>query len=192
MSEGTAGADAEAETPTDASDERSYGGLFGAFPYAFRASDSRLFRSYVVVGGLLSVVVTLLFGLALIALIGRTVGTPDGTFSFVRSFYVLVGLLAVAPLLAPVLLVARRHRRGWTVDRRYDAALAAAGYLAAVSLYLAAVISAPETLRDPPSGALAPLVAALYALPPLAGIVPPLTATALLAALHYGLREDTG
>jgi len=171
------------ENGTDA----TYSGVFGAFPYAYRASESRLFRSYVVLGGLLASLVGLLFGLGLVAVFGRTLGAGAGTFTFVRSFYVVVGLFAVAPMLAPVLLVARRHRRGHG-DARYDAALAAAGYLVALSLYLGAVVTAPENLRDPPGGALAPLIAALYALPPLVGLLIPLSAGGLVYAVHRLLR----
>jgi len=185
MAEPTAGADADGDA---AADEDAYAGLFGAYPYAFRASDSWLFRSYVVGGGLLTLLVTLLFGFALVALFGRTIGAPGGTFTFVRSFYVLVGLFAVAPLLAPVLLVARRHRRGAGSDARYDAALALSGYLVALSLYLGAVVTAPAGLRDPPGGPLAPVVATLYALPPAAGLALPALATVVLYAVHRRLR----
>jgi len=181
---------------SDSGDD-AYGGLFGAFPYAFRTSPSTLFRSYVVLGGLAAFLVALLFGLGLVALFGRTFGVPGGAFTFVRAFFVLVGLFAVAPLLAPVLLVARRHRRssgpvvapdepgrGDPPPARYDAAMALAGYLVALSLYVGAVVTAPENLRDPPTGSLAPVVRTLYALPSLAGLLPPVLASAVLVAVH--------
>lgn len=171
----------------EASEERAYGGILGAYPYAFRRSESRLFRSYAVLGGLLAAAVTLVFGSALIQLVARTVGTAGGTFTFVRSFLIVVGLLAVVPLLAPVLLVARRHRRGGS-SRTYDRVLAASGYLFAFSLYLMLVITAPPALRSEPSGSIAPVIEALYGLPRMAGVVPPLLAVALGYLLHRRYR----
>lgn len=159
---------------TASDDEEPYGGLLGAFPYALRTSESWLFRSYAVLGGLAAILTTLLFGLALVALLGNTVGVGGGSFSFVRAFFVFVGLLVVAPLVAPVLFVARRLRRG-RPDERFDAALGGLGFLFLASLYVAGVISTPAAQQQPPSGSvLEPIVAALYALPRLAGLVPPL------------------
>ena len=171
--------------------ERTYGGVLGAFPYAFRASESRLFRSYALVGGLAAAALAGLFALALVRLIGST---ADARFSIVRAFFVLVGLGAVAPAVAPVLFVARAHRRG-DPSPRYDAALAAAGYAFLLSLYLGAVAGMPATFvidgetvsRPPPSGALAPLVAFLYALPPLSGLAIPALGAALVLAVHRAL-----
>jgi uncharacterized membrane protein YuzA (DUF378 family) len=167
--------------------ERTYGGLFGAYPYAFRQSDSRLFRSYVVVGGLLAGLVVLFFLTALVTLIANTVGTAGGTFTFVRAFYIVVGLAVVAPLAAPVLLVARRHRRAGS-DATYDGALAASGYLFVLALYLALVVSAPPGAREPAAGPLAPVIEFLYGLPPAAGAVPPLVAVGLGYLLHRHYR----
>lgn len=148
--------------------EEPYSGLLGAFPYAFRSSESWLFRLYAVVGGLLALAVALLFGLALVTLLGQTAASTGGTFTFSRSLYVLVGLFAVAPLVAPVLFVARRHRRN-RPDRGFDARMAAAGFLFVVALYLAAIISTPAEQQQATAGALAPVADALYALPRLLG-----------------------
>lgn len=195
------------DDPTDAgggtADDDAYGGLLGAFPYAFRSSDSLAFKSYVVVGGFLAFAIAFLFGLALVALIGASAGVGGGSFSFSRAFFVLVGLLVVAPLLAPVLFVARRHRRA-TSSAGYDARLAALGYLFLGSLYVALVISTPEAQQtalagglgtvtlfagtaielavslDPLSVAVVPLVRFLYGLPRFAGLVPPLAVAALV------------
>lgn len=167
--------------------ERTYGGIFGAYPYAFRQSDSRLFRSYVVVGGLLTGLVVLFFLTALVTLVANTVGTAGGTFTFVRAFYIVVGLVVVAPLAAPVLLVARRHRRSGS-DDTYDGALAASGYLFVLTLYLALVISAPPGARETPAGPIAPVVEFLYGLPAVAGAVPPLVAVGLGYLLHRHYR----
>jgi hypothetical protein len=167
----------------DADEERAYGGLPGAFPYAFRTSDSRTFRSYAVVSALVTVGVTLLLGLALVVLIGNTVGGSGGSLTLSRSFYVLVGLLVVVPMVAPVLLVARRHRRAGS-GTRYDRRLAVAGYLFLASLYVGLVITVPPSQQTPATGPLAPVVDALYALPAIAGFVPPLVAALLIALVH--------
>lgn len=169
-----------------------YGGILGAFPYAFRASDSRLFRSYVALGGVLTVAVSLLFVAAVIVVIAGTTGGRGGNLTLSRSFFAVVGLFVVVPLVAPVLFVARRHRRrrerGEDADGPYDAALAAAGYLFIGALYVGLVVSVPPAQQTTPTGALAPVVAALYALPQPAGVVPPLVTAALIVVLHRGLR----
>lgn len=165
-------------------DEKSYSGLFGAFPYAYRSSNSRGFRLYVVVGGLLAAVLSLVFLLALVGQIADTVGTTDQTFSFVRAFFIFVGLVVVAPVLAPVLLVARRHRRTGS-DGRYDGALATTGFLYLGALYLALVVSTPaegQTLID--AGTSTPIARALYALPRVAAVVPPALAVLLMTVVH--------
>lgn len=166
---------------TEAAD--AYGGLLGAFPYAFRASESWLFRLYVVLGGLAGALTALLFGLSLVALIGSTAGVGGGSFSFVRAFFVFVGLLVIAPMVAPVLFVARRHRRQ-RPDRRFDATLGGLGFLFLGSLYVAGVISTPAAQQEVPTGSvLEPVVAALYALPRLAGLVPPLLVAGAMVAV---------
>ncbi|QSG05217.1 putative membrane protein [Halapricum desulfuricans] len=161
----------------------------GAFPYAFRRSDSRLFRSYVLVGGLAALALSAAFVLALIYLVGGTFGARAGVFTFSRSFYVVVALFVVAPVVAPVLLVARRHRTG-RADRRYDRALAASGYLFLLSIYLMLVVSAPAELRDPAAeyGALEPAIRVLYDLPPLSGLAAPLSAAVVVYLVHRWLR----
>ncbi|QLG27922.1 hypothetical protein HUG10_10315 [Halorarum halophilum] len=181
-----------AEDPTTNPDERTrtYGGVFGAFPYAFRASDSWLFRSYVVVGGAVAVLLTLVFALALVRLFGATAGAR---FSVVRAFFFLVGLAAVAPTIAPVLLVARSRRRGFSRRPGYEAGLAIAGYLFVLSLYLGLVAGMPEAFtldgetitRPPPSGPLAPVVAFLYGLPQVVGWLIPVLGAALVGVVHW-------
>jgi len=167
--------------------ERTYGGLLGAFPYAFRTSESRLFRAYVVVGGLLAVVLLLFFTISIVVVFSNTLGAVGGTFTFSRAFVAVVGLIVAAPVLAPVLLVARRHRRTNSTVA-YDRALGAAGFVYAFTIYLALVVSAPPDMRSTPSGALAPLVEFLYSVPPLAGLVPPLLAVVLMYVLHRRFR----
>lgn len=167
--------------------DESYSGLFGTFPYAFRTSESLLLRSYVVLGGVLAGLVAFLFGLAFVAMMVTTLGAGGGVFTFSRAFFILVGLAVVFPLIAPVLLVARRHRRVGG-DARYDAALAAGGYLFVLSLYVGLVVSTPANQQETPPAVLAPVVTLLYDLPPLAGLVPPLVAALLILALHRWLR----
>jgi len=126
----------------DHGDGDGYRGVFGAFPYAFRATDSPVCKSYVVVGGLAALLLTVLFGLALVTLFGAT---AQARFSIVRAFYVLVGLGAVGPTIVPVLLVARSRRRGEARRPGYDAAVALAGYGFLLLLYAGAVVGAGRT-----------------------------------------------
>ncbi len=164
-----------------------YGGVLGTYPYAFRRSGSRLFRSYVLVGGVVTLLVAVLFLFAVVGVVADTSGTGGGTFTFARSFVILLGFLVVFPLMAPVIVVARRHRR---VDSTavYDRALAAAGYLFLASLYVGLLPTTPPELRGEPPAALAPVVETLYGLPPATGVVPPMLAVAAGYLLHRRYR----
>jgi hypothetical protein len=181
---------------SEAGEADGYGGLFGAFPYAFRASGSRLFRAYVVLGGLVALLLALGFTVSFLISIAQSAGLSQGGLaSFVRSFVVLVGFLVVLPLVGPVLLVARRHRRTAS-DGSYDRALAAAGFLFVLSLYLGVVASMPETFvldgetvtRPDPSGIFAPVVAVLYAIPSITSPIVPAAAAALIYIAHRRYR----
>lgn len=167
-------------------EEPTSSGLLRSFPYSFRASESRLFKSYVVVAGLVGLLIGLLLTFALIVWFVSTLGQS----ALVTSSNALIGVVAVlvlGPLFAPVLLVARRHRRGGsTVD--YDRRLAAAGYLFVVSLYVGLVITVPPEQQEPVSGVLAPVVTFLYDLPQVVGVVPPLLAAALVWLVHRRSR----
>jgi hypothetical protein len=170
----------------------SYSGLLTAFPYALRASDSRLFKSYAVVAAVLGGLFAFLMTGALVVLVGNTAGARGGSLTLSRTFYVVLGLFVFLPLVAPVLLVARRHRRETPVRDGYDPALAASGYAFAVSVYLGVVASMPAeyrvgeelTSRPEPGGVLAPVVEALYALPPALSWVVPLAGALLVYAAH--------
>ncbi|MFC7176927.1 hypothetical protein [Halosegnis marinus] len=173
-----------------------YGGLFGAFPYAFRRSDSRLFRLYVVAGGLLAALLGLGFGLAFVVSIAQSTGlAAGGTSSFVRTFVLMVGFLVVLPVVGPVLLVARHHRREGS-DARYDRAVAAAGLVYLLSLYLLVVASIPPefvldgepTTRPVPRGVFAPVISLLYAVPAVASPLIPAAAAALVWLVHRRYR----
>lgn len=165
-----------------------YRGVFGAFPYAFRQSRSLLFRSYVLVGALVAAAVTVLFGAGLVVLVAQTAAIEGGSLTLSRAFYVVVGLFVVAPLVAPVLFVARRHRRQEGDDARYDLVLSLAGYLFIASLYVGLVITVPADQQTAPPTAAEPLVAFLYGLPQLAGMGPPLLGAVLILAAHRLLR----
>ncbi|WP_224333742.1 hypothetical protein [Haloprofundus halobius] len=166
-----------------------YNGVFGAFPYALRRSTSWLFRVYVAVSALVALFVSLVVGAGLVVLIGNTAGFAGGQLTLSRSFYAVVGLLLVAPILAPTLFVARRHRREESrANEHYDFALGLSGFVFLASLYAGAIITVPPDLQTPVDGALAPLVELLYGLPQLAGVVPPLLAALLIFGLHRRLR----
>ncbi len=184
MSDGSAAA---ADESTDSADTEGYSGLLGTYPYAFRQSDSRLMRSYVILGGLVAALTAVVFFFAFIQVVSRTLGAVGGTFSFVRAFFIVVGFVVVVPLVSPVILVARRHRKSASTVA-YDRALAASGYLFILSLYVGLVIAAPPELRETPTGVTAPLVEALYSLPPAAAFVPPLLVVAFGYAMHRSLR----
>lgn len=168
-------------------DGETYRGITGAFPFAFRTSESWLFRSYVVLGGALAVLVAVLFLGALVVLIADTGGTGGGTETFVRAFFILVALFVIGPLVAPVLFVARRHRRQGS-SRSYDAALAATGYLFALSVYTGILVSTPEAQQPEVSGIVAGVVEPLYELEQPLGLIPPVLAAVAMVIVHLRLR----
>lgn len=165
------------------SDDEAYSSVFGAFPYAFRRSESRLFRSYAVLGSLVALIAALAFAVSLMITLSDTLGGNVGTFSFARAFIIVVGLLVVGPLIAPILSVAHR-RRHCRADPGYEATIATLGYLFVLTLYLALVISAPAQYRSPADGALAPVVETLYGFDPLFGVVPPTVVAVAMYLLH--------
>lgn len=174
-----------------------YRGLFGAFPYAFRHGDSLVFKLYVVAGTLAALFVGGLFTLSLVVWIGETAGTPGGSLTLSRTFIAVVGLFAAGPLLAPILLVARKHRRGFSYHPRYDTIMALLGVGFLLSVYAAVIISVPECFtldgetvcRDGPTGLFRPIVTVLYALPQAAAIAPPVLLMAVMAVAHYVLSR---
>lgn len=166
--------------------ETTYRGVPGAFVYSYRQSASRAYRLYAVVSALVMLLVGLLFTFGLIGVVAGTLGASE-LVTLVRSFFVLLAAVVAAPILAPVLLVARRHRReGSTVE--YDAALAVCGFVFVLALYLGLAMSVPPELQNAPSGLLAPIEAAVYAAPRFAGAVPPLVATLLIVLAHRRYR----
>lgn len=168
-------------------EERTYGGLFGSFRYSYGASESSVYRAYVLVSAALGIGLALLFTLALIGVIASTLGASE-TITLMRSFFVLVALLVIAPIFAPVLLVARRHRTRQGADATYDAALAVGGYLFVAALYLGLLISVPPEHQQTTTGGLAVVVEALYGLPGVLGLLPPVLAVVTIALLHRRFR----
>ncbi|MBX0324056.1 hypothetical protein EGH21_13545 [Halomicroarcula sp. F13] len=164
--------------------QQTYNGLPGAFLYAVRTSESWLFKGYVVLALLLSLAIGLVFVFGLVSILAQTSSVRGGTFTFSRSFFLFVGVLVVAPLLAPVLLVARRHRRSAS-SVTYDRGLALSALLFVASLYVGLVVSVPPQLQEPTGSA---VVATLYGLPQIAGLVPPLVAVGVMYAVHRLLR----
>ncbi|MEF8756818.1 MAG: hypothetical protein V5A33_01145 [Halobacteriales archaeon] len=164
-------------------DVDAYGGLPGAFPYAIRSSDSWLFRSYAVVGGLAALLAGLVFLFGVIDLLGETSVPTSGTVSLTQAFFIVVALAVVVPILAPVLAVARWHRFG-TGTRGFDGAMGVAGYAFLASLYAALVISVPPSAQEPTGGLVGPVVEFLYSLPRWAGLIPMAAAAAAVLFLY--------
>ena len=167
----------------------SYGGVLGAIPFAIRNTRSWTMRIYGVVGACAAAFITVVVILALVVWMGETAGMDSGLFLVSRALYVVAGFAAVAPLLAPLLFVARRHRRGLAVADGYDRRLAYMGFLFLGSLYVGMVITAPADLREPTEST---LVSALYTLPPFVGVIPPLAAAAGIFLTHRRLRLPNG
>lgn len=163
-----------------------YGGLFGGFLFALRRSDSYAFRAYVVASALVGLFAALLLALGVVTWLATP--APIGQ----RALLGVIAILVLVPLFAPVLVVARRHRRGAS-SRRADGALGLAGFGFVLAVYLAGVISAPDLPET--SGALAPVVAALDAVPRRYWVVPPLLSVAsiwLVARLTQPARDPGG
>lgn len=148
----------------------AYSGVLGAYRYAFRESPSWLFRLYTVVSALIAAYVGLLLLLALVTWIAN----PTGRIGE-RALLGVVGIVILAPLAAPVLIVARRYRRD--APRTADRPLALAGTTFLLSVFLALFIS------DPNDHAVTGLLAALDSLPRSYGVAPPALAAALIAAV---------
>ena len=161
-----------------------YGGLLGAYPFALNRTSSWLLRSYVVVSALVGAFVALLLALGLVTwLAGPTPLVGQ------NALLGVIGILVLAPLAAPVLIVARRHRLG--DDRpRVDALFALAGYAFVASTYLALLITDPS--RHTLGGPADRLLAVVDALPGRYGLVPPIVAAAaILAVARLTTRRAT-
>lgn len=152
-------------------------GLVRSFVSAFRRSDSYLLRAYVLTAAVVGGFAALLLLLGAVTWLARP--APLGQ----RALLGVIAILVLVPLFAPVLVVASRHRRG-VGDRRSDAVVAASGYAFVLGGYLALLVSDPNPHEV--SGPLAPVVAAVDALPRAAWVVPPLLAVAaIFLAVRY-------
>ena len=160
-----------------------YSGLFGAYRYAFRQSSSLLFRAYVAASAVVGGFVSLLLVLGVVNWAGNA-----GQFGE-RALLSVIGVLVLAPLFAPVLIVARRYRldAGSPGDDRLFA-LAGAGFLA--SIYLALFITDPNDHAAP--GPLAGPVAVLDGLPQVYGLLPPVAATLVIYLVVRHTRSGEG
>lgn len=167
-----------------APDENAYSGVLGAYRYAFGASDSVLFRTYAFVSALLGLALTLLFAFTLTVWFVSTLGQSALTTAS-NAFLGVVALFVLGPIFAPVLLVARAHRRGADTGERYDFLLGLAGYAFVVSLYAGLVITVPPAQQTSTH----PIALALYSIPQAFGFVPPVLAALSIWAVHrYGSR----
>lgn len=170
---------------SDAESPRSRSVVLGAVKYAVVEGESRLFRSYAAIGSFLALFVALAFVLALpvwVVEIGESGGGPLQRIGL--GLLWLVGMAVIATMVVPMLFVVRRHREG-RPERQF--AFGLAGYAYVLTVYLALVVSAPADLRDPPQGALAPVLEALYGLPRLSALLFPVLGTILVLAVEYGL-----
>ena len=158
-----------------------YSGLAGGFVFAFRRSGSSLFRAYAVLSVIVGVFATLFLLLALVSWFGSP--APFG----LRALLGVIAVFLLVPLFAPVLVVARRHRRG-AGSPRADAALGLAGFGFVLSVYLALLISDPNP--HDVSGPLAPAIAALDALPRRYWVAPPILSVASIWLAARLTRPD--
>lgn len=170
-----------------AEDDDAYGGVFGAIPYAIRASDSWLFRGYATLGTLVVAFVAVLFAFAIVGVFAATTGGTGGTFSFSRAFFVFLALLVVAPVLAPILSVARKHRRG-VGEPSYDVRMGALGVTLLGSLYVGLVATVPPGQQESYGGVgesvVVPVVEFLYDLPAAAGLAFPALVAVVILLYH--------
>ncbi|MFB6104824.1 MAG: hypothetical protein ABEJ57_07080 [Halobacteriaceae archaeon] len=150
-----------------------YRGVLGAFPFAWRVGTSWWFRGYVLVAAAVTVLVAVVVGAGVVRLVAGT-GAGGGVNAFVRAFYIVLGTAVLAPVLTPVLVVARRHRRSGGVAPAAERLLAVAGLVFLGLVYLGLVASTPAANQRSVTGVLAPVIAALYGLPRIAGVVFPL------------------
>lgn len=152
-------------------EDRAYGGLVGAYPYAFRQSDSVVFRSYVVASALVGLYVSLLLVLGVIAWFASRVLVGE------KAFLGVIGILVLGPLSVPVLVVARRYRLN--IDRpETDWALGLAGYAFVAALYVGLFVTDPADHAL--GGPVQPVVAVLDSLQPIYGLVPPVLAAGVI------------
>lgn len=151
-----------------------YSGVLTAVPYAFRRGRSRLFKAYVIVASLATLLVAVFVAAALVRVLAETAAAGPLDRLGSRALYVLLGVAVVLPTLAPVLFVARRHRRGDPTPR-YEFETALTGFVFLASVYVLLIASTPADLRQDAGAA-----TALYAIPTPVGVALALAAAALV------------
>lgn len=179
MAEGEAAAGNEAaEGGPQEEDTGRYSAVWRSVKVAW-GSESYLLQSYAVVGSLVALFVALA---VILAFPSWVAGSASGTTqAFSRAFLLLLGLAVIAPLVAPTIFAARRHRNGTATVRR-DALYGLSGYLFVLSLYAALLISAPPSMREEPPAVIAPAVEFLYGLDPVYAFVPPVLGLVVVVA----------
>jgi multisubunit Na+/H+ antiporter MnhG subunit len=172
----------ETANGTDAGDADEESGRYSAVVRSVRTawgSDSRLLRAYAVVGSLVALFVTIAVILAFPSWVANS--ASGSTQAFSRAFLLLLGLVVVAPVIAPMFFATRRHREG-TANTRRDARYGLSGFLFVLSLYVALLVSAPASLREEPPPVVGPAIEFLYGLDPVYAFVPPVLGVALIVA----------
>lgn len=160
---------------------RPYRGLLGAYPFGFRQSSSRVFRSYVLVSAIVGIYAVLLLLFGTISWIANP-GLRGET-----AFLVVLGVLVLAPLVGPVLVVARRHRLE-IARPGADRAVGLGGYAFLAGLYAGLLISDPSTHTA--SGVLGTALSVVDDVPDLYGLLPP-AATAVSEYLLVRITRPT-
>jgi len=162
-----------------------YRGLPGAYVFAFRRSESYVLRSYVVTSALVGVFVAIFLMLALFYWLGTP--APFGQ----QALLGVIGIFFFLPLFTPVLVAARRHRRGID-DVSADALIGLTGYVFLLAIFLAMFISDPNAHEVGGLGPLTTVLLAIDALPRAAWVVPLLVSVGtIVLAIRY-TRPDAG
>lgn len=165
---------------------RSTSVVAGAVRHGLLGADAWAFRTYAAAGTLVAVFTATLVLLALPRWAAATAG--GGPLERVAlGFLALIGLVLVATVLLPLLLVDRRRRGG---RPQHQVAFGVAGWGYVLSLYCMLLASAPPGLRSEPDGSLAPAVEVVYGLPRAAGVAFPIVALVVVLAVEYGLDGE--
>lgn len=146
-------------------EDGTYGGLFGAFPYAFRKSESLLFRTYVLASAISGLYIAILLVLGIVVWIADPLLVGD------KALLGVVGILVLGPLVAPVLVIARRYRLG--IERpEADWLFGLVGYAFFGALYTGILITDPA---DHDAGwPLGSVFTVLDDIPDVVGLLPPI------------------
>lgn len=153
-------------------DASPYAGVLGAFRYTFRATDSWLLRGYVLASAAVGGFTALLVLLGVVYWFGNAAGLIGEL-----ALLPVVGILLLGPLLAPVLIAARRYRRGVPVE---TVRLAGLGWGFLIAVAVALVIADPTPHAWP--------VSLLDGLPWWSGFLAPIGVAAAMVATFVPRR----